>query len=206
MSDSSVTTLPDQIQASSANIPIRINESFDAASVATLFGRRASTCSGLTWGYYGGVVFIGGARTLVANGTIALTASSTNYVEVDQTGAVSVNTTGPTPSKLLLYTIVAGASSVTSYTDNRSKVALVAFFFQYAAVALRGVQQHDRRLQRDRQDAGRHRRHGGAGRARAGRGRRHERGAGGELGRWLHAAHGERIHARRRQGRLGPRH
>src|SRR5574337_2053994 len=136
MSDSSVTTLPDQIQASSANIPIRINESFDAASVATLFGRRASTCSGLTWGYYGGVVFIGGARTLVANGTIALTTSSTNYVEVDQTGAVSVNTTGPTPSKLLLYTIVAGASSVTSYTDNRSKVALCAFFFQYAAVAM----------------------------------------------------------------------
>src|SRR5574337_920082 len=136
MSDSSVTTLPDQIQASSANIPIRINESFDAASVATLFGRRASTCSGLTWGYYGGVVFIGGARTLVANGTIALTASSTNYVEVDQTGAVSVNNTGPTPSKLLLYTIVAGASSVTSYQDARSKVALVAFFFQYAAVAM----------------------------------------------------------------------
>src|SRR5574337_1077981 len=136
MSDSSVTTLPDQIQISSANIPTRINESFDAASVATLFGRRASTCSGLIWGYYGGVVFIGGARTLVANGTLTLTASATNYVEVDQTGALSVNTTGPTPAKLLLYTIVAGASSVTSYTDNRSKIALCAFFFLYVAVAM----------------------------------------------------------------------
>src|SRR5574337_858507 len=136
MSDSSVTTLPDQISTSSANIPTRLNESFDAASVATLFGRRASTCSGLTWGYYGGVVFIGGARTLVANGTLTLTASATNYVEVDQTGALSVNTSGPTPGKLLLYTVVAGASAVTSYTDNRSKIALCAFFFLYAAVAM----------------------------------------------------------------------
>lgn len=134
MSDS--TSNLDQLSTSSANIPTRINESFDAASVATLFGRRASTTTGLTWGYYGGVVFIGGARTLVANGTVALTASSTNYVEVDQTGAVSVNTTGPTASKLLLYTIVAGASTVTSYADARSKIALALFFFQYAAVAM----------------------------------------------------------------------
>src|SRR5574337_1763975 len=117
MSDSSVTTLPDQISTSSANIPTRLNESFDAASVGLLFGRRASTCANLTWGYYGGVVFIAGARTLVANGTLTLAASATNYVEVDQTGALSVNSSGPTPGKLLLYTIVAGASSVTSYTD-----------------------------------------------------------------------------------------
>lgn len=136
MSDSSVTTLPDQVSTSSANIPTRLNESFDAASVATLFGRRASTCAGLTWGYYGGVVYIGGARSLIANGTLTLTASTTNYVEVDQTGAVSVNTTSGTPGKLLLYTIVTGASTVTSYTDNRSKIALCAFFFLYVAVAM----------------------------------------------------------------------
>ena len=69
------------------------NALFDAASPATLFGRRNSTTSGLTWGYYGGMVLIGGVATSVANGTIAMTASTTNYVEANNAGTVSKNTT-----------------------------------------------------------------------------------------------------------------
>lgn len=96
------------------------NAYFDAASPATLYGRRQSTSSGLTWGYFGGNVLISGVLTQIANGTIALTASATNYIEANpSTGAVSKNTTAFTAGQIPLYTVVAGASTVTSYSDWR---------------------------------------------------------------------------------------
>ena len=46
-------------------------------------------------------------------------AAARNYVEADRTGAVSKNTTGFTAGRQPLYQIVAGASTITSYTDYR---------------------------------------------------------------------------------------
>lgn len=98
------------------------NSLFDAASPATLFGRRASTTAALSWGFYGGMILVDGVQTSIANGTIALTASTTNYMEATRAGVVSVNTTGFTAGQIPLYTVVTGAAAVTSYTDYRAWV------------------------------------------------------------------------------------
>jgi hypothetical protein len=79
----------DQIDEAQAQKATTANELIDAVSVAALYGRRASTSSGLTWGYYGGRA----DSTLIAHGTVALTASDVNYIVADKsTGAVSVST------------------------------------------------------------------------------------------------------------------
>ena len=119
MADS--TSNLDAVAAVSYSKEVQLNALMDAASPALTYGRRASTTSGLTWGYYGGKVTLAGVITAVANGTVTLTASTTNYVEAHpDTGAVSVNTSGFTAGYLPLYTIVTDASSVTSYTDQRT--------------------------------------------------------------------------------------
>lgn len=121
MADS--TTNLDTISSSQASKEVTANALFDAASPSMIYGRRASTTSGLTWGYYGGRCDISGTPTSVANGTVALTGSNTNYVVANKaTGAVSVSTATTNwddTAYWRLYLIVAGASSVTSYEDHR---------------------------------------------------------------------------------------
>lgn len=119
MSDS--TQNLDQLATGQANLPVRINELLDAASPATLFGRRAATSSGLTWGYYGGRW--GG--TAVANGTLTLTASATNHVVVHRTTAVvSVATASTnwdnTTDYARCYRITTGTGTVTAWEDHRA--------------------------------------------------------------------------------------
>lgn len=119
---SNSTTLLDLIATNQASKEVTANSMFDATSPATLWGRRASTTNGLTWGYYGGN-YVDSSATIhaIANGTVSLTASSTNYLFADPTtGAVSSNTTGYTAGKIPLYSIVTGSTTVTSYTDVRS--------------------------------------------------------------------------------------
>ena len=128
---SNSTSLLDVIATNQGSKEVTANALFDAASVATLWGRRASTCAGLTWGYYGG--WFGGQ---ISNGTISLSASSTNYLMADATtGAVTVNTTGFVAGKIPLYSVVTGATTVTSYTDQRS--------YAPAALLATGTQPYD---------------------------------------------------------------
>ncbi|KVD37863.1 beta strand repeat-containing protein [Burkholderia ubonensis] len=112
----------DQISSTQANKEVTANSLFDAASPASLWGRHASATGGLTWGYYGGnFVDNTGANHAIANGTITLTASTTNYIYANATtGAVSVNTTGFPGGSVPLYSVVTNASTATSYTDYRS--------------------------------------------------------------------------------------
>ncbi len=126
MADS--TTNLDQISASQAQKEVSANALFDAASPATAFGRRASQCAGLTWGYYGGRYQASGSPSsiiTVANGTLILTASTTCYVRLAAAGVVEFVTSAPTgwPHSLVaaiaLYEIVTGTATVTSYTDYR---------------------------------------------------------------------------------------
>ncbi len=125
MSNSTITF--DALVQSQASKEITANAFFDAVSPASLYGRRQSTSSGLTWGFYGGNVLVNGVLTQIANGTLTLTASTTNYVEAEPTtGAVSSNTTGFTAGRTPLYTVVTGTATVTSYTDHRLAVPDVA--------------------------------------------------------------------------------
>ena len=119
------TTNLDTIVQGSGSQDIQANALYDAASPATLYARRASTTSGTTWGYYGGKVRLAGVVTSISNGTLILTPSATNYVQAHpDTGAVSSNTTAFTAGYLPLYTVVVGASSITSYTDHRGAYVL----------------------------------------------------------------------------------
>lgn len=114
---SNSTTLLDTIATNQSNKEAVVNALLDAASPGMLWGRHASACSGLTWGYYGGQY----GTHAIANGTVTLTASTTNYVYADgTTGAVAVNTTGTPAGAIPLYTVVTGTTTVSSYTDTRS--------------------------------------------------------------------------------------
>lgn len=116
----SSTSNLDLISESQAGKATTANELFNAGSPATLFGRRNSTSTGLTWGYYGGVVMVGATPTTIANGTLALSPSTTNYIECTSAGVISKNTVGFTGGSVPLYTAVTDASSVTSNTEQRS--------------------------------------------------------------------------------------
>ena len=120
MSNSTATF--DPIVQSQSGKEVTANAFFDAVSPASFFGRRQSTSSGLTWGYYGGTLLVDGVLTQIANGTLALTASATNYLEITRAGAISKNVVGFTAGNIPLYLIVTGASTVTSYTDYRQWV------------------------------------------------------------------------------------
>jgi hypothetical protein len=115
------TTLLQQVQASANQGATTANELFDAHSPSSFGGRRGGGVStGLTWGYYGGPYWVHGALALLANGTVTLTASATNYVEFDPVaGTVSKNTTGFTNGQVPLYTVVTNTTTPTSWTDQR---------------------------------------------------------------------------------------
>jgi hypothetical protein len=116
----SSTSIIQQISSSQASKEVTANGLFDAGSHALLYGRKAETTAALTWGYYGGNILLAGVVTAIVNGTVALTASTTNYVEASSsTGAVSVNTSGFTANAIPLYSIVTGTATITSYTDKR---------------------------------------------------------------------------------------
>lgn len=128
MADS--TTNLDTISQSASQKEPQVNALADALSPASVYGRRASTSSALTWGFYGGKVLVAGVVTSIANGTLAVDASdssgSTRYVEADPSdGSVSVNNSGFTAGFVQLYELTVGSSSVLSYVDKRT--AAVAF-------------------------------------------------------------------------------
>ena len=118
----SSTSNVDTVQQSQASKEVTVNDALNAASPSMLFARRGSVSSGLSWFYYGGAWLQDGSGYAIANGSITLSASTTNYVEADRTGTVSKNTTGFTPGRTPLYAVVTGASTVTSYTDWRAWV------------------------------------------------------------------------------------
>lgn len=121
MSDS--TSLLTQLTTAQAGKETTVNELMNAISQTAFGGRRQST-SGLSWDYFGGRVLVDGVSTAIANGTVTLTASVTNYVESTRAGVVSNNTTAFTPGSIALYSVVTGASTVTSYQDHRPWVKL----------------------------------------------------------------------------------
>jgi len=123
MADS--TTHLDTIVQGSGSQDAQANALYDAASAAMLLGRRAASTTGLTWGYYGGnVTKSDGTQSTVANGSVSLTASATNYITaLKESGVVYCNTTttawNDAANYWRLYSVVTGTSTITSYTDER---------------------------------------------------------------------------------------
>jgi hypothetical protein len=115
----------DQLIQSQASKEVTVNAMFDALSQAASYGRRESACTGLYWGYYGAnVTKLDGTMAQIANGTLLLTASTTNYVVAKKADGVISTATSTTNWNNLaeywrLYSVVTGASTITSYTDYR---------------------------------------------------------------------------------------
>jgi hypothetical protein len=79
------------------------------------------TTAGLTWGHRAGRLRIGNAVYDIAADTLALTASSTNYVELDPVDqAVKVNQSGFTPGRIPLREVTTDGSSQTASADKRA--------------------------------------------------------------------------------------
>ena len=117
-----MTTL-DQLTTTDVAKELTINENFATVAYAGAFGPRPQAHSGLTWAWYGGEVYADGAWRTVANSTSTLTASTTNYLELDINKAaptVDVNTSGWTAGKIPLWEIVTGGSGVSTEEDRRS--------------------------------------------------------------------------------------
>jgi hypothetical protein len=109
-----------QLAPGQANPEDLINENFATVGAAGIFGKKHSTTTGLTWGYYGGYF----SSTLIADGTVTLTNTATNYVVVARaSGVVSVSTTNTnwnntaTYGRLYLLTVAGGV--VTAEQDHR---------------------------------------------------------------------------------------
>lgn len=121
---SNSTTHIDGIVQGQGSQDLVANAYFDAASPATLYGRRSSTTAGVVWGYYGGnVTKSDGTMGQIANGTVTLTASTTNYVVAKKEDGVVSDSTATTnwnsTDYWRLYSVVTGTTTITSYTDYR---------------------------------------------------------------------------------------
>ncbi|MET3915161.1 hypothetical protein ABID97_001943 [Variovorax sp. OAS795] len=113
-----MTTL--QTINAAANWNLRVNENFKAVSPAASFGIKDSATTGLTLGYYGGII----DGVSYADGTHLLTASTTRYVVAARATGVVSSATGTTnwndtTNYKRMGVAVVGASTITSWTDWR---------------------------------------------------------------------------------------
>lgn len=105
--------------------PTKINALIDdlknAANLPGLpFSFNETTTAALVLGLFGGQLSVNGVLTTIADGTIALTGASTNYVEHTAAGVVSANTLGFSADKFPIAEVVTDAGSITGYTDRRN--------------------------------------------------------------------------------------
>lgn len=112
----------DLVQQAQSSKEITINGLANSASQAMFMARRESTSSGLSWGYYGGNLILPttGALSQIANGTISLTASTTNYIQMSASGAITTNTTGFLATHTPLYQVTCGTVAPTTWIDYRT--------------------------------------------------------------------------------------
>lgn len=109
-----------QLAAAQVNAEVVVNENFETLEHQSVYGKKHTTTTGLTWGVYGGRW--GGNS--VSDGTVSLTASNTNYLVVARaTGVLSSSTTSTnwdnTTDYARVYKITTGTSSVSAVEDHR---------------------------------------------------------------------------------------
>lgn len=115
----------DQISGQAQKEPV-VNGLFAAARPALGFGKQMSATSGLTWGIYGGVMLVAGARTWINNQTITQTASATNWLYLTSAGVLTKATSAPTgwpditspAGAIALFKNTVGANTVTTEDED----------------------------------------------------------------------------------------
>ena len=88
------------------------------------FSQDVGATSGLNYGYQTGTIRSDTTTVVVSAGTVALTASTTNYVEVTAAGVVSKNTVGFTSGRYPMCTVLTGGSTITTVTDKRGLISV----------------------------------------------------------------------------------
>lgn len=108
-----MTTLA-QIAQNQGQKEAAINAINASLAPSALFAQSNANTPGLTYAYYGGYFpTSSGTLNTVANGSLNLTASTTCYIEYDQTAnAVSFNTTGFTTGRFRIAQVVTTASTM----------------------------------------------------------------------------------------------
>jgi hypothetical protein len=103
------------------------------------FNIDVDNSSGLSLRVRGGVYLDGLGFKSAPNTTLTLTASTTNYVETNDAGVVSTNTTGFTSGDTALYVITTNAAVVTGVVDARGgRVPHLAQEFGISPYQVRG--------------------------------------------------------------------
>lgn len=102
------------------NQTAKANGLFNALSPVAIYALEYANTSGLVLGYHGGKISVNGVVTAIADGTVTLTASVTNYVEANPTtGAVTRSTSAYTPGYWRIGRAVTGTASITTWYDDR---------------------------------------------------------------------------------------
>jgi hypothetical protein len=97
-----------------------ILESMSDTILSNNFRQDPTNTAGLSFYYYEGKIMAANTTFSVDAGYVTLTNNTTNYVEVNNEGVVSKNTTGFTNGSIPLYTIVTLSGAISTVTDNRS--------------------------------------------------------------------------------------
>lgn len=110
-----------ELTEAQANPEVVLNENFETLEHQSVYGKRQPTTTGLTWGYYGGRW--GGFS--VADGTVSLSASATNYLVVlRSSGVLSASTSNTnwndSTNYARVYQITTSASAVSAVQDHRA--------------------------------------------------------------------------------------
>ncbi|MCP4262751.1 MAG: hypothetical protein GY774_35380 [Planctomycetes bacterium] len=95
----------------------------DTSSAQTLaagFDENSATTTGLTWGYKAGTIRVDNVVTSVAASTIGLTDDSENYVELNQSGTMTKNTTAFTTGYIPVRQLTVASGIQTVSTDKRA--------------------------------------------------------------------------------------
>jgi len=116
-----MTTTLQQITESQVSPEVPINENFEAVACAAVYAKKPSTTTALTWGYFGGRW--GGFS--VADGTLTLTNTATNYLVVDRDdGVISVSTSSTNwndaSGYARVYKLTTAGGVVTATEDHRA--------------------------------------------------------------------------------------
>ena len=104
-----------------ASAEVVVNRNFETLEHQSVYGQRQSAHSGLTWGYYGGRW----AGFAVADGTLSLTDSTTNYIVAAKAdGAISTSTSSTNWSDAVnyarVYKLTTSGGVVTAAEDHRA--------------------------------------------------------------------------------------
>lgn len=89
------------------------------------FAHDPDTTTGLTFGYKAGRAVFAGSVVEVPAGTVVLSASSVNYVEVSSAGTVSKNTVGWTAGSVRLWKITTGTSSISTIENAKVLMGVI---------------------------------------------------------------------------------